>query len=763
MALTFLTPWVLLALASLPVIWWLLRALPPAPRRVPFGGMMFLNGLRDKKQTAQHTPWWLLLLRLLAMAFIIIGLAGPVLNTPEDELTEGPVLIILDDSWPAAPGWQLRQNAMSSLALRPQIQNRQTRILTMAGTPMLSPPTEFADAALMIEGMVPKASVANRTAALDLLSSLDLSSWNIIWLSDGVTEQSRDDQRFLNTVAAASSLKIIRPPARPFVTIREIETTATSLSAKVERMGAGEISATLCILGREGRTLETVPFTLPAGQDSLDVPIPLPLSLRNEISQISVQGVRSAGALWMFDHRNRQVQAGLVTAGADNLLEGGFFIDQSFKTSSLLRIGPLMNFISEDTGLIILDDIGTLRQNEEDALLAWVEEGGILLRFAGPNTANARAATGNVRGPTYPALSRGGERSFGGALTWTAPQTISPFPEDSPFADLPIEDDIFIRRQILAQPSSDRDHAVWAQLTDGTPLITAKDQGEGKLILVHVTAAPTWSDLPLSGLFPQMMNRITELAVGVATLDEAASYAPYRLLNGYGELISPPPAAEIATKKELMDGRVPPGLYGDRAQGIAVNTYPDTAASLQPLRLSALPPNAILRGTEDTNARAFGPLFLALAFLLLLLDGLVLAAQKWQAGRNAVATTMIALALVSMSWQGAIAQETRAQETLAPRPRLDPQAVDASLNVRLAYVKTRDPQTDRISKAGLYGLTREAIRRSSLEPSLPLGVDIERDELSVYPLLYWPILPDAPRPSDAALGRLEVYMAGGGL
>jgi hypothetical protein len=34
--LTFATPWLLLALGALPLLWWLLRAIPPAPRQVAF-------------------------------------------------------------------------------------------------------------------------------------------------------------------------------------------------------------------------------------------------------------------------------------------------------------------------------------------------------------------------------------------------------------------------------------------------------------------------------------------------------------------------------------------------------------------------------------------------------------------------------------------------------------------------------------------------------------------------------------------------------
>ncbi|MBV8459130.1 MAG: BatA domain-containing protein, partial [Acetobacteraceae bacterium] len=40
----FTTPWVLLALTALPLLWWLLRVTPPAPRRESFPAIRLLLG-----------------------------------------------------------------------------------------------------------------------------------------------------------------------------------------------------------------------------------------------------------------------------------------------------------------------------------------------------------------------------------------------------------------------------------------------------------------------------------------------------------------------------------------------------------------------------------------------------------------------------------------------------------------------------------------------------------------------------------------------
>ena len=113
----FTTPWLLIALAALPILWLILRAVPPAPVRRLFPGVVLLLGLRDDDSVTDRTPWWLLLLRMLAVAAIIIGLAGPVLN-PEDKTASaetGPLLIALDASWASARDWPAQKELLDAI------------------------------------------------------------------------------------------------------------------------------------------------------------------------------------------------------------------------------------------------------------------------------------------------------------------------------------------------------------------------------------------------------------------------------------------------------------------------------------------------------------------------------------------------------------------------------------------------------------------------------------------------------------------------
>ncbi len=76
---------------------------------------------------------------------------------------------------------------------------------------------------------------------------------------------------------------------------------------------------------------------------------------------------------------------------------------------------------------------------------------------------------------------------------------------------------------------------------------------------------------------------------------------------------------------------------------------------------------------------------------------------------------------------------------------------------------TGNADVDEIARAGLRGLSDTLFFRTSVEPALPTGVDLETDELAFFPMLYWPVTPDQPRPSAEAYGKLNDYLRSGGL
>ncbi len=195
-SLAFASPWLLAALAALPVIWWLLRVTPPAPRRIAFPAIRLLLGLTPREETPARTPWWLILLRTVLAALVIVALAHPLLNPQAHLAGTGPLALIIDDGWTAARDWSRRQAAAIDLLAEAEREDRQIVLVTTAplasDEPLPAPqPIRAADARAAVQALQPKPWPGDRAAALKRLEAMPLPQDSAaVWLSDGIDDGS---------------------------------------------------------------------------------------------------------------------------------------------------------------------------------------------------------------------------------------------------------------------------------------------------------------------------------------------------------------------------------------------------------------------------------------------------------------------------------------------------------------------------------------------------------------------------------------------
>ena len=248
----------------------------------------------------------------------------------------------------------------------------------------------------------------------------------------------------------------------------------------------------------------------------------MPADLRNRIARVELSPPQGIGGVFLLDERWRRRTVGLAgparSAGDQPLLSELYFIDRALRPFAEVREGPVPELLEQPLSLLVMADTGRIEPDQRARLDAWLAEGGVLLRFAGPRL----AAAGD---DLVPARLRAGDRILGGALSWSEPLALAPFPPESPFAGLAISDEITVNRQVLAEPGPDLAAATMASLADGTPLVTGARRGKGWLILVHTTANTAWTTLPLSGLFVQMLERVLALGPGVGGAERAAARA----------------------------------------------------------------------------------------------------------------------------------------------------------------------------------------------------------------------------------------------
>src|SRR5262245_2869859 len=796
--IAFLSPWLLAGLIALPVIWWLLRTIPPRPRRLEFPPTRILIGIENREKTPAQTPWWLTLIRMAAAALVILALAEPVLNPNSEKALSGsgPVVLVVDNGWAGAAQWGARTFMIERLIAEAEGQSR----------PLLIVPTANAAKALSLKieapasarstaaAVQPQPFAPDRMAAAQAIATAlgGAAEPVVIWLADGIDHDGKA-REFADKLAtlAGGRLSVVdtRPGQEALGAVAGV-TTGGRLDAQVLRTEGSPRSGTLHAMSARGQRLGEAPFTLGANETRALATFDMPLELRNQVTRVEIAGERSAGAVHLLDARSQWHRIGLVSGAsreqAQPLLAPLYYIERALLPFSEIAQSDDSNLsividtlIKRNVSAMILADIGTLPHDIKERVEQWVKKGGILVRFAGP-----RLEKGGD--DLLPVPLRLGGRTLGGALSWATPQPLAPFGEDSLFAGLTPPAEVLVNKQVLADPAGlGPEVKVWARLKDGTPLVTAAKRGDGQVIFFHVTANSDWSNLPLSGLFVDMLRRIAGLGGTSGAGETLASdskgatsdapsaaevLAPLQVLDGFGLLKNPPPTTQAIAAAKIAEARPnadnPPGYYGPASAPRALNLMtPKT--QLKPL--PAMPPGVERRVYEGDTAQPIKAQLLTVALALLFAD--ILAVLLLQAGglllsRRVVrrGTASLAAAAIAAAASLGLCDRATAQRAAPPRASVeDGRAIQATAKVTFGYVLSGDGTTDEVSRQGLIGLGRFLVERTAVEPGEPFAVNILNDEIAFFPILYWPVLASARPLPEATLTKIDAYMKQGGM
>jgi len=770
--LSFAEPLLLIGLLSLPLLWWLLRVMPPRPRRIEFPPTRLLFDIAPKEETPSRTPWWLTAIRLAAAALLIFAAAGPIWN-PQTGLAghSSPLVILLDDGWSAASSWDSRIRAADEL-----IANADSDRRGVALVPLSEPNRDITimaagAARVALRQLTPKPYSIDRVETLATLDRFLKATGDadIARLSDGIdTGRGAEFVEGLGKTIGERRLTIFEGGTPSSLALASAENAAARMTVKVLRADSGIAAGTVRALDAKGSPIGDAHFSFGLKDRETEAAFDLPVELRNDIARLEISGEHSAGAVQLLDKRWRRRAIGIVSGSsadtAQPLLASTFYLTRALAPFADVRLGDkgapqavITQFLDQKLPMIIMADIGTLSPEIRDRLNAWIDQGGVLVRFAGPRLAQGED-------DLVPVKLRKGGRTLGGSLTWEKPQHLASFAADGPFAGLAVPKDVTINRQVLAEPDAVLATKSWASLEDGTPLVTGERRGKGLVSLFHVSADMRWSDLPMSGTFVDMLRRIVDISgytskpgPGVAAEATKETLAPLHTLDGFGALGPPPSTAKPLSAEYRDRGTLdhPPGFYGPADGPLAVNTL--AAAD----RIAALDTSALkAQRASYTNAepRDLRGILLSASLALFLIDAIVVAfLGAGIAGllRRRAAPAVLALAIIGAGL-ALLPSFARADGAA------DDFAMKATSQTRLAYVVTGNADVDSIVKAGMAGLTLFLAQRTALEAGDPVGIDPAHDELAFFPLIYWPIVPGAPKPPQDALNKIDAYMKQGG-
>ena len=835
-------PWALLGLVLLPLLWWLIRHLPPPPRRMWFPPLHLLEGLHSAARVLQTPNPWLLLLRMSICVLLLAALADVSFRSgglSQRAGAESTRLIIMDDGWASAADWRLRMRSLRRLLTEAERDGRAVLLLASASEQEDFPlqPASAAKAQQVAEALQPRPWGSGRIAlAQRLQTALDehrrdnaahpwIAGVEPIWIDDGV-EQNGDAGGARKLASVLLRLGAEGVPPRRLSRGREHGVLALRAATVAEDAdvvllspsGVAPDAAPVAIdaFDGNGKRLASLQARLDANSRQTELRFDFSALASGRLARMAVRDTASAAAVVLQGAGARRLPVALLDADAARserpYFSGLYYLSRALAPFARLRFAErgennaLLRMLAEAPAAVILDDVTRLSQSETTLLADWVENGGILIRFAGTNS--ARLAE-EAQEALFPVRLRQDERVLGGALSWEEPRPLAPFGEESPFHGLEAPADVTVSRQILSLPeasgAAQKQAQVWARLADGSPLVSARSKKRGLLVLFHITAAPDWSNLPLSGLYVDMLRRILRLSSGAVapgrdvreavavrtpTGTNMRSLRPFLTLDGHGVLGTPPPHARAIAADALGEVGAgyahPPGFYGNAGYLEAVNVLGSDA------RLVSLPiaggaalesiPTAPLEGRDSIDLT---PWLLWLAFLLLLLDsGIALrslapslgAARATKEGGRGVAATpprgaaspdkvvvaLLALAVAPLAASTASAQERNDAATPIP---------EALRVFTLAYVRTGDSEVDRMSHNGLRGLAKELHTRTAVysgipagaKPVEPIGVNIAQDELAFFPLLYWPVLAEQQGLARPARQAIAAYLRHGGM
>lgn len=719
----FTAPFVLLGVLVLPALYVLLRLTPPVAKRVPFPPLALLRGLVGQERTPQHMPPWLLLLRLTAAGLVILGLAGPTWHPPESLAGNGPILLVIDNGWASAADWPARRAAALRVIASAQQANRSIAIFPTARdasnmAPQIQGVLTAPQARQVINILAPQPWPPDRVADASALQNAPETTR--IYIADGIT----DGPGFAGFIKALHPQTIISAGALPDLLL------PPSFSASGQFIIHLASPATTRVLA-ESRSGAVIASADLSNTDT--AALDLPFSFSNQVAKLVLGTPTTAARVFLLDNAAHRALVGLnagSNAAETPFLGAWFFARRALPAGSKIVTGDLATLIAQKMGVILLADV-PLSAAQQSQAASWIAQGGVLIRFAGPLT----AATPDALQPD-PLLA--GTTRFDSPIAGGKPQTLAPIPAHSPFAGLSVTD-ANISQQILADPARLDSNDVWASLADGTPLVLGKAIGRGFLVSVLTTANGDWSSLALSGSYPALLARLVRLGHG-ATVQPDAALPVLKQLTAFGALIPATGTASItqaALPTTLISPSHPAGLYGSQDSFVALNL-----GGHIPLPVAAKLPGSLPLSGQSPPMN-FGADFIIAAMILLLVD-LLLSLRL----RGLLVILLLVPAL-------------RAQADTAPPPSAQQMA---ALTTTLAYVKTGDAATDKISAEGLYYLSAlVAPPRTAAQLGPPAGITPGQDPINLYPLIYWPVLPEAPAPSPTACTALTGYLKHGGL
>lgn len=507
-------PHYLWAILFVPLLWWLLRLIPPEAIRRRFPSLRLLQKLPPLRAQTAYTPIWLLILRGAMVILLLIGFAEPVWIAGENDAPppDQPIVMLMDNCWSAAPNFAaMKTKALSILENLPPQQNIAVIAACPPGAnPVISNgliPTPAAKA--LIRHLKQRDEIANWSHTMDALRSLELApiaQVNVI--SSGIMNSTDDRDRVVKELVAYDDASIALPPAAQLPVKISGELVGGQIKVRLQRFSdADEAQYTVIARNSAEHIMNVMSIILSPGYRAQNITLPIPPEAIGEVANIAVPNM---GMLAMLPWQAPAVPAriGLVAHQSKNALtDPNHYLQSALSSQTSVLTDHWQVLLGQNLPVIITTD-SSLPNAELSDIVNWLQDGGTLIRFTG----NKLAQRNDDLWPAKPiALLRHSPEQF---LSNDA-IGIGTIPMGSPLQDLQFRvAPKFYQHTLLAAP--DRDTKIWASYSDGTPMILEKIIGKGRSILITTPPLPNSGNWVLTDAFPKILTRIVSAQQTVA-------------------------------------------------------------------------------------------------------------------------------------------------------------------------------------------------------------------------------------------------------
>ncbi|MBC6445034.1 MAG: DUF4159 domain-containing protein, partial [Alphaproteobacteria bacterium GM202ARS2] len=703
----------------------------------------------------------------------------PYIPTPDNDTppantlsNDAPLLLVIDNGWATAAHWHTHmQTLRDTLASLPD----HRFILLPTATPP-DPNTlsilSARQAQTALDSLNPHPWHPQNAIIAQTLTNKDTNTPRlnhlsaILWSHDAIdspdkntlkdTLQAHADRLnipFYSLTEPSLSLPIVLAPPPKTAQPQLLAYVLTPPTLPTQR--ADSPSYHLQGFDADNRLLFDKPLTL----DSQETPVYASAEQAHFLHQLhnlrlrTPQHQRHAATVLLRDSQSRQPSIFVLNPSSESpppLLNSNHYITQALNRPT--RNASLANALKQKADIIFWHDQTTrIPTDEQSHLLSWLEQGGILVRFASPHVQDLDADPNLLPAPLYEITA-----STRGFLADSTDSSTLHFAEHSPFHQLPSTPTHIAPTFAFIEPPPDVH--IWAYTDDHRPLISARRVGNGWLVFFHTPLHPLRSDLALDTLFPTILATLTRLRTyqGSTSLNShtpSTLWQPLQLLDGWGQLSSPTATTQALNADARPSPQTPPGIYATtyerRALNLGDNLSPPIPFINAPPPLQPTPPQ---HNQHTLQGWLLTAIILLLAIHTLLLLRRAHRPSPTQPSRLSTTSTATAAALVFC--YAFFPCLTSAQDLAGDAPFYAP---------RIGYMLSNDKEQDSLSHKGLSQLTRFINARTVAQLAEPLALTPQSPLLPFVPLIYWPVTSSNTPLSPQDTRTIEHYLSKGGI